>query len=86
MYDRKYTRKWSLGCSFESGNAMLVITDEFDKYSAKKLRNSERIKGRILNAMRNCSVHENIPPIVVGRFADSSGEFFRDVYFISVRF
>lgn len=86
MYDRKYTRKWSLGCNFESGNAMLVITDEFDKYSAKKLRNSERIKGRILNAMPSCSVHENTPRIVVGRFADSSGEFFRDVYFISVRF
>ena len=65
---------------------MLVITDEFDKYSAKKLRNRERIKGRILNAMRNCSVHENIPFIVLGRFADSSGEFLRDVYFISVRF
>ena len=86
MYDRKYTRKWSLGSSFESGNAMLVITDEFDKYSAKKLRNSERIKGRILNAMRSCSVHENIPFFVLGWFVDSSGEFFRDVYFISVRF
>lgn len=54
---------------------MLVMTEEFDRYSAKKLKKSGMIKGRIFKPMRSFSLHGDFS----GEVRDRSGECVSDV-------
>lgn len=54
---------------------MLVMTEEFDRYSAKKLKKSGIIKGRIFKPIRSFSLHGGFS----GKATDWSGECVSDV-------
>ena len=43
----------------ELGKAIVVTTEDMDKYSEKKLKQSAIINGEIFSAMRNFSLQEN---------------------------
>lgn len=54
---------------------MLVITEEFDRYSAKKLKNSGIMNGKIFKPVRSFSLHGDFS----GKVMDWSGECVSDV-------
>lgn len=64
---------------------MVVTTDEIDRYSEKKLRQSASMNGRIFNPMRSFSLHGGFSDTFLVCSALSSVEESTVVYLIAAR-